>query len=778
MAFMELTGKDQELCSIWAKSSRDGRDGETLVEHTYAVISAFAQLARRYPALAQRVGDPSLWHRAFWSCWFHDLGKIANGFQAVLRHKGMRWTHRHEVLSLAFLGCFLDAECEDFGWIAAGVASHHKDAPIILEELYNQRLDPEDWGCSQLADEIESGPWLAFQLWTLNSAPEKLDELGLRNLGIRTLGAPNGSRSSRDRIPELLVAGLKAYFRFWKGIKRLSAEDPRNHAALALRGLVVQADHLASARAPALDNSLLPSRSDFLSKLNLLEADLFSHQHQIGRIRGSVILSAPTGSGKTEAALLWARNQQEHEPASRTLIFLLPYQASLNAMHQRLGALLSRDVALVHAKSLQALYRTLMDRGYDQADAERLAREDNNFGRLNKPSVRVSTPYQILKAAYRLKGYEATWTSLADSLVIIDEIHAYEPGRLGLLLELLSELVLRWNVKVCAMTATMPTWLNRILSGLLSGKEIVPNSELFQSFARHRIEITDGQLLDDSVRDAALKEFAAGKSVLLAANTVSTAQRLYSSLRTRLPKEACLLLHSRFASGDRLEKESILLKRIGPSDGPRRPAIAVSTQVVEVSLNLDFDTIITEPAPLEALLQRFGRVNRSRTKGIVPVRILTKSLHDQKIYDRELTARSLSILQQNEGNVIDEWKVREWLDKVYEGELERRWTEEIERNRREFRDSCLSSLRAFETDDRLEESFDRLFQGTEVLPLSNIDKYRSLKQESVLKATQLLVPISWDHVQRHAGRFGWDSSLDVRTADFPYDEEYGLQLDT
>ena len=223
----------------------------------------------------------------------------------------------------------------------------------------------------------------------------------------------------------------------------------------------------------------------------------------------------------------------------------------------------------------------------------------------------------------------------------------------------------------------------------------------------------------------------------------------------------------------------MLLKRVGPSNGrPRRPAIAVSTQVVEVSLNLDFDTIITEPAPLEALLQRFGRVNRGRTKGIVPVRILTKSLHDQKIYDRELTARSLSILQQNEGNVIDEWRVREWLDKVYEGDLERRWTEEIERNRREFRDSCLSSLRAFETDDRLEESFDRLFQGTEVLPLSNIDKYRSLKQESVLKAAQLLVPISWDHVQRRADRFGWDSGLEVRTADFPYDEEYGLQLDT
>jgi CRISPR-associated endonuclease/helicase Cas3 len=775
MALMDLIAiHEQALRGIWAKSAPAGRQGESLVEHTYAVIGALSQVARRYPALAQRVGEPRLWHRAFWSCWFHDLGKSARGFQAALRPGGQRWRHRHEVLSLAFLGSFCQPQSDDFRWIAAGIASHHKDAPIILEELYNPRLDSRDWGCTELVSEIESATGQAIIEWTGHSASTKIDELGLRDFGVEPLGLTNNA--AWEVLPTLLVDGLASYLSFWRELKRLPAQDRRNRSALALRGIVVLADHLASAHAPALDDSRLPDQGSLLSGLELAERDLFSHQISAARSQGSIVLSAPTGSGKTEAALFWARNQQVDDTRGRALVFLLPYQASLNAMRSRLTDLLSRDVALVHAKSLQAIYRTLMDRGYDQKDAERLAREDNNFGRLNKPAVRVSTPYQLLKAAYRLKGYEGVWASLSDSLLVLDEVHAYEPARLGLLFELLSELVSRWNVKVCAMTATMPSWLRRSLSGALSASEIAPDRDLFQQFARHRIEVVDGDLLDGRIYKLALREFETGRSVLLAANSVGTAQRLYESLRAVVPAEARLLLHSRFAVGDRLEKEAALLKRLSPGHAKAAATIAVATQVVEVSLNLDFDTIITEPAPLEALVQRFGRVNRARRKGIVPVRILTKSLNDAKIYDPDLTARGLAILRQNQGSVLDEWKVSEWLDKVYEGELERRWTQEIDRNRTEFRLSCLDSLRAFETDDALEEHFDSLFQGTEVLPISDVDRYCRLKEDSVLEAAKLLVPISWHHVQRHRAKFSWNEGLKVRTADFPYDPEYGLRV--
>jgi CRISPR-associated endonuclease/helicase Cas3 len=771
MAFMELiTTHEKELRHIWAKSAPEGHEGQSLIEHTYAVVGALAQIAKRYPDLADRVGEPRLWHRSFWSCWFHDLGKCARGFQAALRPGGQRWSHRHEVLSLAFLGFFCESETDDFRWIAAGIASHHKDAPRILEELYNPRLSPNDWGCEELANAVDAGVQNAIRNWTCDAAFSKANSLGFGRLGVESLGAVRFNDLSAS-----IVAALRSYLGLWRELKKLPAHDHKNRAALALRGIVVLSDHLASAHAPDLDSSHLPDTDSLLSRLGLTQRDLFPHQDCAGRSRGSIVLSAPTGSGKTEAAIFWAQNQQTDE-TGRTLVFVLPYQASLNAMRTRLKDLLQRDVALVHAKSLQAIYRTLMDRGYEQKDAERLAREDNNFGRLNKPSVRVSTPYQLLKAAYRLKGYEGVWASLSDSLLVLDEIHAYEPARLGLLFELLSELVSRWNVRVCAMTATMPSWLRKNLSNLLSATEIPPDPRLFQQFARHRIEIVDGCLLDPSIRELALQEFRAGRSVLLTANTVGTAQRLYDALRPSVPAETLMLLHSRFTVADRINKEANLLRHLSPSQEKTSAAITVATQVVEVSLNLDFDTIITEPAPLEALVQRFGRVNRARRKGIVAVRVLTKSRNSAKVYDPELVARSLSIMQRNDGCLLDEWEVTKWLDRIYEGELERRWVEEIDKNRREFRHSCLESLRAFETDDGLEEQFDTLFQGTEVLPLCAVETYRRLRQDSVLEADKLLVPISWYHVQRHRDKFLWDQNLRVMTTDFPYDSEYGLKV--
>jgi len=766
---------EEVLQSVWAKSGTSGGEGEALTLHTCRVVDAFTQLTRRYPTLPQTVEQPWLWHRAFWACWLHDFGKAARSFQECLRPGGKRWNHRHEVLSLAFLPCFSKPESEDFPWIAAAIASHHKDAPAILNTLYNQRLSPCDWGADQFVDELAEETWHALLEWTASMVPQKLVSLGLANSGVRTLPAAGETFPSSRDVPELLVDGLRAYWKLWKELRKLPADDVPNRAAIVLRGLVIHSDHLASAHVPGLDEASLPDRQTILATLKLSEEQLFSHQKLAGSHNGSVVFSAPTGSGKTEAALFWAREQQETGLVPHPVVFLLPFQASLNAMARRLEKVLQRDVALIHAKSLQAIYRALLDQGYASGEAEKLAREHDNFGRLNRPAIRVTTPYQLLKAAYRLKGYEALWTSLAGSLLVLDETHAYEPERLGLLLEFLAELTSKWNTRVCAMTATMPSWLKRLLSEGVRADQIPPDPGVFKRFARHRIEIVEGNLLAGSVLQLARDEFEEGRSVLLAANTVATAQRVYDALRRSLPEEGRLLLHSRFTVADRLSKEAKILDRLAP-ERACGPMIAVATQVIEVSLNLDFDTIISEPAPLEALVQRFGRVNRAREKGVVPVRVLTEGLHDGRIYDGELVARALSVLRDNAGSVLDEQKVSQWLDWVYKGELEDRWLSKIDQNRQEFRAGCLASLRAFESDDSLEEAFDRLFQGTEVLPSCKTSEYRQLKVNSALEAGQLLVPTSWQHLQRYPDNFFRDTELGVMVADLPYDAEYGLRL--
>ena len=125
------------------------------------------------------------------------------------------------------------------------------------------------------------------------------------------------------------------------------------------------------------------------------------------------------------------------------------------------------------------------------------------------------------------------------------------------------------------------------------------------------------------------------------------------------------------------------------------PVVLVATQVVEVSLDIDFDTIFTEPAPLEALIQRFGRVNRARKKPPCPVCVLTSPASGQGVYRDSFVTAAIDVLLPCNGTVLDESKLGELLDRVYSGEIERNWIAEVQYGRDEFIASCLKRLARF-----------------------------------------------------------------------------------
>ncbi len=486
-------------------------------------------------------------------------------------------------------------------------------------------------------------------------------------------------------------------------------------------------------------------------------------------------MAAPTGSGKTEAALLWARRQSETEKVSRRLLYLLPYQASLNAMRQRLRRVLESQVALLHGRSAQVIFRELSEQGYAPHEAEYAARRAEDLARLQQPSVWVTTPYQLLRAAYRLRGYEGLWTSLCGSMIIVDEVHAYEPERLGLILGMLGELVATWDVRVCAFSATMPSWLQLLLCRSLQAMSPPRDDALFEEFQRHYLEMIDGEITDPLVIDHICQQVTAGRSVLVGVNTVARAQEVYRLLQQRLPRRQLELLHSRFTGRDRLAKEQRIIERLTP--GHTRTALAVvATQVIEVSLNLDFERIVTEPAPLEALAQRFGRVNRLGRYGVVPVWVLTKPANGQGVYDQRLVERTLAVLRAHAaGTTLNEALLSDWLDQIYADDLQGEWLQRIEWHRREFTRACLASLRAFDSaDDRFAEQFDKLFDGTEVLPAQLEAEYRHLRERSVLSAQSLLVPVS--HIGRLKSHLRWHQEFRLNVVDLPYDPESGLSL--
>jgi CRISPR-associated endonuclease/helicase Cas3 len=155
----------------------------------------------------------------------------------------------------------------------------------------------------------------------------------------------------------------------------------------------------------------------------------------------------------------------------------------------------------------------------------------------------------------------------------------------------------------------------------------------------------------------------AGKKVLVVCNTVKNAQLVFNELSE--DADNAVLLHSAFNGVDRSRHE-LDLKR-GEEDGSIK--LLVGTQAIEVSLDIDYDLIFTEPAPIDALIQRFGRVNRKRSKGQSPVVVFRESNPtDRYIYPPEIVALTVDvfkkIIAENDG-IIEEGKLQQYIDYVY-----------------------------------------------------------------------------------------------------------------
>jgi CRISPR-associated endonuclease/helicase Cas3 len=773
------------LDNAWAKSAEKGASGqpESLAQHTWYVLERLTEFIRLRPDLPQTLSVPRLWHILFWAAFLHDFGKAASGFQARLRG-GERWPHRHEVLSLAFLDWITAGLTPDEQpWVAAAIVSHHKDAAEI-RRLYALPDDPDDDQLIPRVAELNEAALHGLWRWLAECSAAWIDDLGLGDAGVSVPTLPS-PESAVAMVQQQGVARirywLKVYRRFVRRIER-SDGQALTVGTLALRGHLVNADHSASAHAGPLPHAHFDADA-ILASRGLSRDKLFKHQSTAETTGGSALLTAPTGSGKTEAALLWAARQAAISGGLPRLFYTLPYQASMNAMKIRLEKSFPGKVGLQHGRSLLALYRMLMEHDYDPKEAARQAKWARNLIQLNYPPVRVFSPYQMLKGMYRLKGYEAMLTDYHGAVFIFDEIHAYEVKRLALILKTIEYLARNYDARFLVMSATFPTLIKGWLHGALGDPaEITAEPALFDAFKRHRLVLLGGELLSDEGLARIVSDARAGKSVLVVCNLVDRAQTTYRELRKRLKKSGVLveLLHGRFTVRDRLDKEKLVREATGSTSKQRRPIVLVATQVVEVSLDIDLDTIYTDPAPLEALVQRFGRINRQgKQVDLAPVHVYRQPDDGQKIYDEALVTRTLAILEREKGWPLDENAIGGWLDEIYSGEVARRWQEEYIIAADEFEATCVQTLRPFAADEGLEDLFYRAFDGLEVLPKSLYDEYEKLEEEEPIRANELLVSISWGryHALANEGRVLPRERREPYIVRAAYSSEVGLTFD-
>lgn len=788
------------LDNTWAKSAQMGEGGkpETLAQHTWYVMKRLSEFIRLRPTLPGELGQPRLWHILFWAAFLHDFGKAAAGFQARLRPNGAKWPYRHEVLSLAFLDWIAaDFSADEQVWVAAAIVSHHKNTSD-LRRLYAEPDDPDDDQLVPLMGQFDEQTLNGLWDWLAECAEAWLEALDLAQVGVTLVSLMPQQEAislTQRQGANRIYAWLNLHHRF---VRRLEKGKDRSLivSTLTLRGYLMNADHSASSHLGALptvdfNQQTVLDSCTFLDKFE----DLYTHQQLAAKAKGCVLLTAPTGSGKTEAALLWAACQIETSQAAPRLFYTLPYQASMNAMKLRLDKTFGQDeqtqrdlVGLQHGRALLAYYRMVSDEtdiSPDQAIEQ--AQLAKNMAELNYPPVRVFSPYQMLKGPYRLRGYEKLLSDYHHALFIFDEIHAYDAERLARILETIKYLRQNFQAKFLVMSATFPKLIKEPLYdalGITAEAEVLADQSLFEKerFQRHKLRLLDGELLDylDEIANIA----RTGMSVLVVCNLVARAQACYAELSDQLIPLGIevRLLHGRFNMRDRSELERIVREcaDADPRNPKRRPIVLVATQAVEVSLDIDFDTIFSDPAPLEALVQRFGRVNRRGTKGLADVHVFREWDRDgqKQIYNEQLVEKSLQILEGANGNPINEYKIGDWLNEIYQGEVELAWRQIYQETADKFNRACLKSLRAFEADRQLEKEFYKAFDGTEVLPLCLEEEYQALKRINFVKASELLVPIRYGrlHQLRDKKRVMTEPDEWPQVVDVPYSSELGLDF--
>lgn len=700
---------------VLAKSTNeDGSRPLTLREHVDDLLNIYEHLKMGFPQAPHWASEPDFWEIMHVAIVFHDLGKAHIDFQKILLKKSNRWKgQRHELFSLPFLQV-LDLSVEKMQLVERVVAGHHWTFERLKKHCLEQYPDEADY-----TDEFlkVNQPAIEQMLSDYGFAPKSLK-----------VRRPNSIFSTYAR-------------------EKMERSIPQVRQLLMLTGAFKHCDHLASAFVRHADLTVI--EAPHFTFLKEKVPTPYAHQEQAGSTSGHAILTAPTGTGKTETALFWLQRQIE-ERGTGAIFYVLPFTASINAMWRRLRdekqGFGTRQVGMLHG-NLDAILHLFFEENGDSADISNKIREVKIQYQQHLMPLRVVTPFQLLKHLFGLKGFEKGLFEWAGGTFVFDEIHAYEPGVLAQILVLLQYAVRERGVRVFVMTATLPSFLKKMVAKTLGEpSEICATSELYARFRRHRVRVFEGQLTDalDRIKQTLLEKITQTiegqekerfKRVLVVCNTVQRAQEVFENLQDSATNP--ILLHSGFNGEDRAKKEAAL-----KSDD--LPQLLVGTQAIEVSLDIDYDVIFTELAPLDALLQRFGRVNRAGKK--MPCDCLVfaeRNKKDRFIYPSDVCERTLSVLRQLEAEddgVINEAGLQEKIDTVYPC-----FSEKEQREFDKVRDALLEGLPdlvPFWEDKKSEEDFYEQFDGLKVLPYELKGQYvERLQAFEFIKAEMLKVSI-------------------------------------
>ncbi len=643
--------------AILAKSARGDKPARTLLEHTQDVLDAAralfgtagkpTRLGRRWLTLFQVEDRHAFFAALAAAAVWHDLGKANADFAGMIARRSEGQLLRHEHLSALLMtypplrGWLETQRNVDWEIVLSAVACHHlkTDRDELFKEPEGSRRahdalqllsDHDDFKAllrlvqGVVGNRADAPPDVP-PLWSDRTAPLP-GRQSLKTLKERTADRLEGLHDAikldkaRRNLLRAVRAALVAADSVGSGVVREGLASPVDWVREVFRdSALCDSDHvweeIIDKRIAQLRQANVWKDENGLGGWNRFQIDA-------GNLPTRALLLAPCGSGKTLAAWRWIAAQAAG--GVRHLLFLYPTRATATeGFRDYVSWAPEAEAALMHgsaAYELESMFANPDDAGADGR------RRDERDGRTYEAAERLyalaywpkrvfsATVDQFLSFLQYRYGSVCLLPVLADSVVVVDEVHSFDRGMFSALKDFLKEFP---TVPVLCMTASLPERRKKELEacGLKVYDEKPDDLRTTADAERYRVR--------RGSRDEAIAfaedRLAAGRKVLWVVNTVARAQALAehfavslydSELRTAAGVPV-FCYHSRFRLGDRKERHGEVV-RLFQSKGPGA-ALAVTTQVCEMGLDLDADALITEQAPVTSLIQRMGRCNRALT---------------------------------------------------------------------------------------------------------------------------------------------------------------------
>lgn len=653
----------------------------------------------------------------------HDLGKIDYTFQKKVFNRDEKededWKKvktflkplnnpetrypRHEILSTIW-GTFLLGNNELDKRLRTAILLHHYNEYFIAEkDLMEIIFGYRKAVTSYLKFILEKSDELDLFINSLSKyIKEEIEKLkypeNVQNIGISAIKSLN-HKIDMNKVDSLLEKinshedDISEFAEFYD-----IYNDNPDHDFLALLGFLRRCDYSSSGGVD-IERGELKTVFEGLPdeiKINISKKTKEVHLWQKDVLNDintdkSLILVAPTGSGKTEFALLWA------EINKRKLIYTLPLRVALNDLFLRFknpkdGYFNEESVDILHSTAFIEYIKE--DKKGKDLDIDKMM----TSAQMISSPILLTTPDQVFLTSLNYYGSDKVISVYPFSSIVIDEIQTYNEEMAAIIIKTL-EIIHKLKGKILIITATLPPYYEEYFNEMgEDGFKIIDVADFDGkikskiknlNLKRHKIAVVEKNLFDNDLKlekesEFELNEFIEdfkNENLFIILNNVKKAIKIYENLKN---KGNVYLLHSRLIEKEKSRRIKEIKEKIEVEE-KKEKVIVVSTQIVEASVDLDFDAMITEISTIDSQIQRWGRVYRNRLENYSEenpniVIFSGEKTEDESlkvdrgtraIYDYKVVEKTFEVLKEYETNsdALNYEDEREMIKEVFEKEI-------------------------------------------------------------------------------------------------------------